>query len=145
MILKNVNDLFKSLLKTTSFFEISFESPDILHPNSDYATISDVAKFIESKYNLVQKFTIYIKPKLLEKMAEYIFSNKSNWEFLLQEWIKGEWRDYIVDQLHKIRTKASILEDRESFINTGAYYKTMQVKIKYDKKSFNKTLIKLKL
>ncbi|HDZ5057801.1 TPA: hypothetical protein RTG63_001664 [Campylobacter jejuni] len=125
---KPLKHLIKKLEKG---LEIVYESPDMLHPNSDYQTISDVANFLEDKYHLLQNFSIYIKPKLLKKLSEYILSNKNNWDFLLSEWLKGEWRDYIVEQLHHIKTKLSQMEDREAFINTGAYYKTISVKIKF--------------
>ncbi|EGV1470929.1 hypothetical protein JF110_001654 [Campylobacter jejuni] len=125
---KSLKPLIKKLKKG---LEIVYEAPDILHPNSDTSTISEVAIFIESKYKLLYNFSIFIKPKLLTKLSEYILFNKNDWKFLIQEWLKGEWRDYIVEQLHHIKTKSSILDDREAFIDTGAYYKSISVKIKF--------------
>lgn len=110
--------------------QIVFIEPDRLHPNSDTTTVGEVATLLEDKYHLIENFTKKYKNEITKKLLQYAKNNPNNWKFLLSEYIKNEWRDYMVSELHNIKTKIATKEQRESFINTGAYYKSLQIIIK---------------
>lgn len=110
---------------------ITYIEPDMLHPNSDEQTISDISKKLECKYHLLEKFSESIMPKLVEKLAQELLRNDPNRAFvIIEEYIKDEWRDYIVNEKHGIKTKASTERGSEAFIDTGAYFKGLRVQLR---------------
>lgn len=120
---------FEAVLKKARRLKVEFLEPEMLHPNSDTESIADVAIYIEAKYGLCKKFTNYILPTLAEKYCQYVLAGQKNWQFMLSQWLQSEWRDYMVNQLHKIRTELADEQSREAFIDTGAYYRSLVVKV----------------
>ena len=114
-------------------FKIVFIEPDITHPKSKEVSVSEVAKFLEKKYKICQTFTAYIKTELLTKILKSLLNGKEKKfereKFKIEQWLQAEWRDFIVTDKTGIRTKIAQEEDRVSFIDTGAYYLSMQIKI----------------
>ena len=123
-------DKIKREINKLKKIRIEFLEPERLHPSSDTLTIAELGLILEKKYKLCEKFIDYTKPKIVNKAVEYL-TKKTNrdWRFLLEEWLKGEWRDYMVSELHHIKTRQSIKENRESFIDTGSYYKSLMIRI----------------
>ncbi len=129
MIKNKFSKEFEAVLKKARRLKVEFLEPELLHPNSDTESIADVAIYIEAKYGLCKKFTNYIIPKLAEKYCVYVLSGQKNWQFMLSQWLQSEWRDYMVNQLHKVNSQLADEENREAFINTGAYYRSLVVKV----------------
>lgn len=110
---------------------IEFMEPDTLHPGSDTQTISDVARHLEQKYHLLEKFSEQIKAKVCEKFAVEILRNKrlDRAYRMIEELIKNEWREFILEGKHGLTTRASKERGSEPFVDTGAYYKNMKCRI----------------
>lgn len=108
---------------------ISFIAPEMLHPSGNSTSISDVALVLEAKYKIVESFSAFVYNRIEEKITSYSLKGSKNWSVRLSEWVKDEWRTYIVEQLHRIQTKKAFEEGRESFIDTGAYYRSLQVQV----------------
>lgn len=108
---------------------ISYLEPKRLHPHSNFITIADLANIIESKYGLLEKFTDYFGDEII---AYSLTLNLSNFRDLriLNEFIKNKWREYILRELHGIKSKAATSEQRTSFVQTKAYYQSLQVEAK---------------
>ena len=108
--------------------KIKFVEPSMLHPDSN-VSIFEVARILEREYRLCERFinnnTIIIVEKTLEfAMRGY---SKERLIFMLENTIMNMWQEYIRNELHNIKTKASIKENRKSFIRSGLYYKSMRI------------------
>lgn len=113
---------------------ITFTEPEVLHPNSDEITIATLAKILEKKYHLLEKFSELYGEKIQDRLAtvylrEYAKNSQVDLARILrvleqdiQEW----WREYIVDAEHGLTTKASTARGSEPFIDTGAYFRNMR-------------------
>ena len=118
-------------LKKFNNMKIQFVEPAMMHPGGDGVEIAEVALFLEHKYELCSRFIEYIRPQLIKQASRYLLNTTRNDPFfLLENWLKNEWRDYIIDELHGIKTKAAEKESRESFVDTGAYYRSMIILVK---------------
>lgn len=111
--------------------EIYFLEPSHLHPGSYEITVADLGRILEKKYGLISLFIDYIDKPLRNKLATHLFKYGSKGIHRIEQWIQAEWRNFIVSELHHIRTKAAEKESRESFIQTGSYYRSLQVLIKF--------------
>lgn len=109
---------------------IHFVLPTHIHPNSNNTKVSDLGKILESKYGLIGKFIKLKQPQLEKRFTKHLFSVGYKDFHRLESWIQAEWRGYMVSQLHRIKTKSATKEGRESFIDTGNYYRSLQVVIK---------------
>lgn len=120
---------------------IDFMEPERLHSNSDTLTTADLAKILESKYKLVQKFTQHIESRLMSRITQVIsrfiekgvYKEKSLEKMLNQQvggWLQNEWRNYINSGIHGIKTQISKKQERQSFVDTGDYFKSMIAYIK---------------
>ena len=108
--------------------KIKFVEPSMLHPDSN-VSIFEVARILEREYRLCERFinnnTIIIEEKALEiAMRGY---SKDRMRFDLENFIMNKWRNYIRKELHNIKTKTALKENRKSFIKSGAYYKSMRI------------------
>lgn len=113
---------------------IEFIEPDTLHPGSNTQTIAEVASSLEKRYHLLEKFCERIKSKVCEKFAlELLRTKKLDRAFrMVEELIKNEWREYILESKHGITTKASQERGSEPFVDTGAYYRNLTCRITND-------------
>lgn len=113
--------------------EIIFLEPDRQHtPDREGRggdiSIPKLALILEKKYHLIQTFCEIKKREIIKILLSEIQRNK-NFYIYTQEKIKNEWRDYIFNELHKIKPKAAEIAEREAFINTGDYYRNMTIKV----------------
>lgn len=107
---------------------INFAEPDMMHPDSDVATVYEIAMMIENKYHLVDIFAHQFKSKIAERFSSLVLANERRTLRILEEDVKNWWREFILDELHKIRTSAAKRDDRESFVASGTYYRNMRIK-----------------
>lgn len=112
---------------------IDFLQPSHLHPNSNTKSVAEVARRLEKRFGVIDKFTKYIEKRLLEKLQNHLLKNGTSGLHRIEQWLQAEWREFIVKELHHIKTKTASDEGRESFIDTGNYYRSLQVSIKFDK------------
>lgn len=111
---------------------ITFIEPDTLHPNSNRATIADVANILEHKYHLLEKFCDKYKPFFLKRFLRLVTESADVKSFvILEQDIQSAWRDFIVEGEHGLTTKASQKRGSEPFIDTGAYFRDMSVKVEF--------------
>lgn len=110
--------------------KILFVEPNLLHPDSDIS-IFEVAKKLEKRFKLCEKF-INDSKNMISIENRFLTCLSRNYDiarikFDLENFIMNLWRNYINKELHNIHTKASIKENRKSFIKSGAYYKSMKI------------------
>lgn len=107
---------------------IFFTEPDMQHPNGN-TSIYEVAKELEKKYHLCEKFIQSVTNEIENRFLECVSRGYVRERILLdlQNFIMNLWRNYIVKELHNIHTKAATQAGRKSFIDTGAYYKSMRI------------------
>lgn len=110
--------------------KIKFVEPNMLHPDSN-VSVFEVAKQLEKRFQLCEKFisskeiTEAIEIRTLEiSMRGY---SKDRMRFDLENFIMNKWRNYIRKELHNMKTKTALKENRKSFIKSGAYYKSMRI------------------
>lgn len=110
--------------------KIKFIEPNMLHPDSDIS-IFELAKQLEKRFKLCEKFisskeiTEAIEIRTLEiAMRGY---SKDRMRFDLENFIRSRWQEYIRNELHNIKTKTALKENRKSFIKSGAYYENMRI------------------
>ena len=110
--------------------KIKFIEPNMLHPDSDIS-IFELARQLEKRFQLCEKFisskeiTEAIEIRTLEiAMRGY---SKDRMRFDLENFIMSRWQEYIRNELHNIKTKAALKENRKSFIKSGAYYENMRI------------------
>ena len=120
---------------------IIYEEPNRIHPSAkgeSTLTTDNLARFLEAKYHLLEIFTNMYAKQIVEMLTKEVMKpQKPNAERIfmkLENFIKNEWRDYIVNERHGIKTRAAQERGSESFVDTGAYFKNLSVKLelKYD-------------
>ena len=116
--------------------QLTFNEPEILHPKSDEISTAEVAMFLEAKYHLCEKFYHFIQKKLWEKIVKALLyiqvGNKQHQQqqvFQIEEWLNVEFRDWLVSNKTGIITRAALLRDGVSFVDTGAYFSSMRLKL----------------
>lgn len=114
--------------------EIVFLEPDTPHPSSNQVTNYEVASELEERFKLCERFTDFILPALEKRIEDHLLY-ASDTEFdlhlgRLEDWLKGEWRNYIVNEKHGIKTKSAKDRGGKSFIITTSYYTNMLIKLK---------------
>lgn len=117
---------------------ITFREPTRKHPgkkNYEDLTVSAVAKDLEDRYDILHIFYRMYKQKIKSAIIEEIklsWKHESDQNIVngqIAERIKNMWRMFLVREEHGIKTGAAIAEQRQSFIDTGAYYKSMNIKV----------------
>lgn len=106
--------------------------PSTPHPNSKNETIYDVAMQLEEDFHVVESFFNFIEPKIYEKFEFYLEREEDITSidfrailFKLSEWCRNEWRQFIIQEKHGIKTKASRERGGKSFVDTTAYFLNM--------------------
>lgn len=110
--------------------QIDFTFPDIQHPKGD-ATVLEVAKILEAKYRIIENFCKYAIPKLQEKRLDKLLKRGEAAFVSEQEWLKNEWRQYIIGGQTGVKTQAALFRGDPSFIDTSAYYLSLQPIFKF--------------
>lgn len=101
--------------------KIDFVFPELPHPDSPELSVAGLANILESKYAVIQTFTKRINLKLTEFIqTNYKRRNKLNPQSI-QEWLKNQWRDYIISGKAGFTIAAQKRGD-PAFVNTSAYY-----------------------
>lgn len=113
-----------------------FTEPDILHPNSETETIFDVARILEEKYHICEIFynknKDFIKEQCKSLALLGIFDKNNKLESKknsVEEKLKNRWRQFVLDGEIDIATEASRRREDPSFVDTGAYYLNMGIKV----------------
>lgn len=111
--------------------EIVFLEPDRLHPHSDSQSISDVGKALEARYHIIENFCKDNYDYILARLSELYLreSSQDRANRILESDIRAKWRDYILQQLHGMSTKASRERGDPAFVDSGAYYKGLTLMI----------------
>lgn len=123
--------------------EIELLEPERVHTNSNTITTATLAFILEAKYKILQNFYKHIARSLEARAASITqdvimdttrkvynrVSIEAEFNKRLGAWLQNEWRTYIVSEAHGIKTKAARDADRQSFIDTGDYFKSLQVRI----------------
>lgn len=122
--------------------EIELLEPERVHTKSNVITTATLAFILEAKYKIMQKFYSYISKALEARTAsitqDVILDTKKSYNRVsieaeynkrLGAWLQNEWRKYIVSEAHGIKTQAAKDADRQSFVDTGDYFKSLQVRI----------------
>lgn len=113
--------------------KVNFTFPEIQHPSGE-KTILEVAMILEGKYHILENFSKYIlesfKGRLLKQLKRVNGFNKHS----LEEWLKHEWREYIIGGKTGVSTNAALFRNDPSFIDTSSYYLSMQPKLLFNDK-----------
>lgn len=111
---------------------IDFTFTEMAHPGSEELSVLGLAKILESKYNICENFTNYIREKLLKRMDDQI--NKFGYiqNAAIQSWLQNEWREYIISGKAGY-TAASAGRGDPAFVDSSTYYLSMQPIFIYDK------------
>lgn len=110
--------------------QIDFTFPDIQHPKGD-VTVLEVAKLLEAKYHILENFCTYIIPKFQEKRINKLILKGEAAFVSEQEWLKNEWREYLIGGKTGVTTQAALFRGDPSFIDTSSYYLSMQPIFKF--------------
>lgn len=99
---------------------IDYTFPELKHPNFD-GEILELARILEGKYHILREFSKKVRPKL-EKYAKKVLMRKNaKIELLLQEYLKNEWRNYIITGQAGFSVAAQKRGD-PAYVDTSAYY-----------------------
>lgn len=124
--------------------EIELLESERVHTRNDKITTATLAFILEARYKIMQKFFTHIQRALAARAAsitqDVILDTKKKQRFdraglekiyntRLGAWLQSEWRSYIVSEAHGIKTQAAQDANRQSFIDTGDYFKSLQVRI----------------
>lgn len=104
-----------------------------MHASGSNITTAELASILEGKYGLISKFTDKVMSKLvkrLERVTDRVIKEKNTSIFSrdCEGWLQNEWRNFINNEEHNIKTKTSS-ESKRSFVETGDYFKSLRVKI----------------
>lgn len=110
---------------------IDFTFPDIQHPKGD-VTILELAKILEAKYHIIENFCSYAIPKFQKERLGKIFVKGKQAFANEQEWLKNEWRQYLIGGKTGVQTQAALFRGDPSFIDTSAYYLALEPIFKFE-------------
>lgn len=118
--------------------QIIFSEPMRKHPGkgSKTETVFDVATDLEKGYDILHIFYRMYKDELKSiiiqevKLAWKMGRDQEATNKAISKRIYNLWVMFVIREEHGIKTKAALREGRQSFIDTGSYYKSMIVKIK---------------
>ena len=126
----------RSRIDIGNVLSIEFVEPRRLHPGSDSVSVFEVAQFIEAKYELIALFAKKKQNDVLDILQDLLKDmllgelDFTMFQVILREKVLDLWREFITKQEHSITTKLAQEEGRESFIDTGAYYRSMDIIVK---------------
>lgn len=118
--------------------KITFREPQRQHPKNidNPKTVSEVAKKLEKDYEPLHIFYRKYKDKIKSVIIEEV---KRAWNAgrdqeivnnIIAERIKALWRQFILRDETGVKTRAAQKAGRQSFLDTGTYYKSMKVQVK---------------
>lgn len=119
--------------------EIIFQEPQRKHPKNSGKgenTIADVAKKLEKDYDILHIFMRKYKDKIKSVIIQEVklaWNSKRDQEMvnnIIGDRIKNLFRQFIIRDETGIKTLAALAAGRQSFVDTGAYYKSLIVKVK---------------
>lgn len=110
---------------------IEFYNLDVPHENGG-GTISEVAQSLERRYGIISIFTRKIESKFKDYLIKEVLRFREVDMQMIEEWIRNEWREFIIGAGTGIVTKAAQENGRQSFIDTGGYYENMYMQIKFE-------------
>lgn len=119
---------------------ISIVGIENVRPYVDGSDTGEVAFKLEERFEVGERFIQFIEPSLEAKfMSTYETELKRfNYDFdkaferalfLTSQWLTKEWREYILLAKHGLTTKASQKRGDPAFVDTGAYFQNMQVRM----------------
>lgn len=104
--------------------EIKFNFAEAQHPSGN-VTIAELASILEGKYGIIKMFCEAKRPKLEGRIVEmYNRSGKIHLR-TLQDWIKMEWREYVISGRAGFSAAAQSRGD-PAFVDTSSYYLALQ-------------------
>lgn len=109
---------------------VHFTFVEMPHPNAEGLTIFELAQILEGKYHICEHFTDMIQEKLLQQVGKMLNRSVSIHAQALQEWLKNEWREYIISGKAGF-TAASAARGDPAFVETSAYYLSMQPELEF--------------
>lgn len=112
--------------------KIVYIAPEVKH-NEDNITTFELATILEKKYHLLEKFTEDKQSKITNYVLTLIKRGGID-EVVLNEFIKGEWREWLIGGGSKIITQAAMERGDPSFIDTSLYYLSVQPQVIFNKK-----------
>lgn len=117
--------------------QLIFREPQRQHPNASHSeTISKIAKKLEKDYDVLHIFYRQYKSKIKSviiaevKRAWNAGRDQEQVNGIIGEKIKNMFRQFMIKEEHGIRTRTAQRENRQSFIKTGAYYKSLKVAVR---------------
>lgn len=117
---------------------LSFLQKDSLHSTSsnyykqqEDITVYELALRLEERYSVVSKFV----KKYIDDIMEYIarekvyavLHNKKDSDFVIANYIKGLWLDYMENGEHGVISLRAIRTGTVGLIDTGEYYQSMEI------------------
>lgn len=104
--------------------KIQFLEPERRHRRKGAViSVVDLAKILEWKYEIIDKFVEFVKPKIFE-----MYANRVPTQTQLSQFIIKEWQDFIQFQKHNIQLKRDT-SDRKAFIETRDYFSSLRVRL----------------
>lgn len=104
--------------------KIQFLEPERRHRRKGAViSVVDLAKILEWKYEIIDKFVEFVKPKIFE-----MYANRVPTQTQLGQFIIKEWQDFIRFQKHNIQLKRDTSE-RKAFIETRDYFSSLRVRL----------------
>lgn len=122
---------------------ISIVGIENVRPYVDGSDTGEVAFKLEKRFEVGKRFIEFIEPSLETKFMSAYETELKRFDydfdkafervlFLISQWLTKEWREYILMEKHGIKTQASVNDPkghRQSFVDTGEYFKNMQVRL----------------
>lgn len=112
--------------------------PEWKHPKSFDKSIADVAIDLEKRFSLCERFFEFVAPGMEESFEVLVSRERDPFGegvmqsvlYNLSQWVTNQWREYIKFAKHGIKTKTATSEGRTSFIDTTAYFLSMEIVIR---------------
>ena len=118
---------------------VTYFTPDVKHPSSineakakHIITISELAKILENKYKLLERFSDYLEERFIKYFIHDVLSENVIHVASIEGWVQNEWREWILAGGSKIITQAALDRGDISFIDTSAYYLSVKPVIKFN-------------
>lgn len=118
---------------------ISIVGIERVEPYLDGSDTGEVAFKLEKRYEVGKRFIEFIEPDLERKFQFFFSVEKKRFSdlnkafdrtlFLTSNWLTQEWKQYILQAKHGMTTKASQERGDPAFVDTGAYFSNMEVRL----------------
>lgn len=104
--------------------KIEFDFPTIIHPTSDDTQVDELARELEARHAICQRFAQWLQPRFNERLREMLMHGVEISPITLSAWVKDQWHEYGVDGNFGVSHRAEA-EGRPPFIDTGTYMNSM--------------------